>query len=352
MIKRIAVCICLLLACGWIFCAHSSAKESSELTKLADNVYAQIVSPDGNAVSNSGIVILDHSVLVFDTHFTPEAGQALLAAIRSVTAKPVSYVINSHAHADHTHGNQVFANAQLIASSATRRDVLERDLPSLNRTIGIAQSQMEELRRDLSKEADAAQIKRLSEQIKSREDYVQAMSRLKIVAPFVTLDDNLKIQDGKQEARILYLGKGHTDGDVVLFLPAQKIVFAGDLFFNDAIPNVQDASVLAWMKTLEEVLKLDADKFVPGHGGVGSRKDVEKFLAYFQELQSLVKEAIERGDSMEQATNEIVMPAKFSSYRFQNFFPSNIQKMFAELKALQASGAPAEGASKTDTKPK
>ena len=352
MTKRLAACSFLLFTCTWAFCAHSLAKENPKLTKIADNVYAQIVNPDGDAVSNSGIVILEHSVLVF-RHPLHAGSRPGFACCNPLHYAKAGFLRSEQPCACGPYARKPgISNAQLIASSATRRDVLERDLPSLNRTIGITQSQMEELRRDMSKEADAAQIKRLSEQIKSREDYVQAMSRLKIVAPFVTLDDNLKIQDGKQEARILYLGKGHTDGDVVLFLPAQKIVFAGDLFFNDAIPNVQDASVLAWMKTLEEVLKLDADKFVPGHGGVGSRKDVEKFLAYFQELQSLVKEAIERGDSMEQATNEIVMPAKFSSYRFQNFFPSNIQKMFAELKALQASGAPAEGASKTDTKPK
>ena len=348
MTKRLAACSFLLFTCTWAFYAHSSAKENSELTKLADNVYAQIVNPDGNAVSNSGIVILEHSVLVFDTHFTPEAGQALLTAIRSLTQKPVLYVVNSHAHADHTHGNQVFTDAQLIGSSATRKEVLELDLPSLNRTAAIAQAQIEKLRRDMSKETDSDEIKRISAQIKSREDYAQAMARIRIVAPFVTTDDNLKIRDGEQEVRILSLGKGHTDGDVVLFLPAQKIAFVGDLFFNNAIPNVQDAYMLAWMKTLEEVLKLDADKFVPGHGAVGSRKDVEKFLAYFQELQRLVKESVDLGDSMEQAINEIVMPVKFSSYGFQNFFPSNVQKMFAELKALPTSSAPADGTSKTE----
>jgi cyclase len=285
-------------------------------------------------------VILDHSVLVFDTHFTPEAGQALLASIRSVTAKPVLYVVNSHAHADHTHGNQAFPDAQLIGGSAARRDVLESDLPSLNRSLRIAQTQIEKLRQEMNKEKDPAQAKRLREQIKSREDYVQSMSRLKILAPVITIDDNMAIQDGTQEARMLFLGKGHTDGDVVLFLPAQKIAFLGDLFFNDAIPNVQDASILAWMKTLEEVLKLDAEKFVPGHGAIGSKKDVQKFLGYFQELQSLIKEAVDRGDSMEQVTGDITFPVKYSSYKFQNFFPSNVQKIYSELKALQSAPVP------------
>lgn len=311
-------------------------KENAELIKLADGVYARVVSPDGEEVSNAGIVVLEHSVLVFDTHFTPEAGQSLQSAIRSITPKPVRFIVNSHAHADHTHGNQVFPDAQLIGSSAARKDALQMDLPALNRTIAIAQSQLEKLRREISKESNSNQAQRLREQIKTREAYLQAMSRLKITAPLVTLDDSLKIQDGKQEARVLFLGKGHTDGDVIVFLPVAKIAFVGDLFFNDAIPNVQDASILAWMKTLEEVLKLEADKFVPGHGAVGDAKDVQKFLGYFQAIQSLVNESIDRGDTLEQATRDIAVPDRYSGYRFQNFFPSNVQKMYAELKALQA----------------
>jgi len=332
---------------GGIFPVQVQSKESAELAPIAENVYARIVTPDGDAVGNAGVVVLSHSVLVFDTHFTPEAGQALLSAIRALTPKPVLYVVNSHAHPDHTHGNQVFEGALLIGSTATRRDVLEVDLPSLNRSLGIAQSQLESLRRDSSKEAGTLQLQQMRGQIKDREDYIQMMSRLKIKAPLVTVDDSLKIQDGKDEVRILYLGKGHTDGDLVAFIPAQKIAFVGDLFFNEAIPNVQDASLLPWATTLEQVLKLDADKFVPGHGAVGSRKEVEEFRGYFKELQSLVKEAVDRGDTMEQVTKDLTVPPKFSSYRFQNFFPANVQKMYTELKALQISASPAEGSPKT-----
>ena len=333
--------ICLLILFCLLYCRTSAySAEDGEFTKLEENVFARIVNPDGNAVGNSGVVILEHSVLVFDTHFTPEAGQQLFAAIRAVTPKPVRWVVVSHGHPDHTHGNQAFGDAQVMGSAAARRDVLESDLPSLNRTVGITRSQLESLRRDLNREKNPAQAKRLLEQIKPREDYLKTMSGLKITAPSLTIEDGARIRDGKPEVRILYLGKGHTDGDVVLFLPAQKIAFTGDLFFNEAIPNVQDASILEWMKTLKELLKLEADRFVPGHGAVGTRKDVEKFAAYFEELRVAVKEALDRGDSMEQVTRDTMLPAKYSSCRFQNFFPTNVQKMYAELKALQLSEVP------------
>lgn len=330
----------MVLSC--LLCASSSAREDPELTRVAEGIYARIVSPDGDAVANAGVAVLDQSVLVFDTHFTPEAGESLLAAIRSVTPKSVRYVVNSHWHADHTHGNQVFAGAQIISSANARRDMLQNDLPSLNRSVRIAQTQIEKLRQAASKEPDIGQRQKMREQIKTREEYLQTMTRLKITVPVITLDENTAIHDGKQEARILFLGAGHTNGDIVLFLPAQKVVFAGDLFFNTAIPNVQDASILEWMKTLNGLLKLDADTFVPGHGPIGSKKDVEAFLRYLEELKSLVYPAVERGDSLEQATRDLQLPAKYSSYQFQNFFPSNVQKMYTELKALQIELSPAE----------
>jgi glyoxylase-like metal-dependent hydrolase (beta-lactamase superfamily II) len=305
------------------------------------------VSSDGEAVANVGVAVLDQAVLVFDTHFTPEGGESLLAAIRSITPKPVRFVVNSHWHADHTHGNQVFAGAQVISSSNARRDMLQMDLPSLNRAVQISQTQLEKLRKDLIKETDAAQRQNMREQIKSREEYLQTMARLKITPPIATVDESVIIRDGKQEARVLVLGAGHTDGDIVLFLPAQKVVFAGDLFFCNAIPNVQDANILGWMHTLDGLIKLDADKFVPGHGPIGSKKDVEAFLHYFEDLKALVGPIVERGDSLEQATRELEVPAKYSSYQFQNFFPSNVQKMFTELKALQLESLPAEDAAKT-----
>jgi cyclase len=341
---------CFSLLGSSIFLAFSifPAHAGGELTKLADNVYVQIVSPDSNAVSNSGIVILEHSVLVFDSHFTPEAGQALRTEIKSITSKPVAYVVNSHAHPDHTHGNQVFPDAQLIGSLNTRLGVLQTDLPSLNRSLAVTQAQLDKLRRNATQEINPDQGRRLREQIKSREDYLAAMAAQKIIAPFIALDDALTIQDGVQEVRILFLGPGHSDGDTILFLPWAKTVFVGDLFFNEAIPNVQDAQLLEWIKTIEKILELDAEEFIPGHGKIGSRKDLEQFLGYLRELRLLVEPYIERGDSQEQATREIQVPKKYSSYLFQNFFQANVQKMYTEVKAAQLASIPVEGPQSPD----
>lgn len=336
----------ILLFWGIVPCLHAQGRD--RLIKVTKDVYARVVSPNGNAVGNSGFILFQNSVLVFDTHYTPEAGNDLLNDIRSVTDNPVLYVVNSHFHPDHTHGNQVFAGAHLISNDGTRQNILQKDLPSLNRTIRITTDQLEKLQKQAENEKDGDSFDSLHRQIKTLQDYLATLSELKISAPFVVLDDFFIIQDGSKEVRLQFLGPGHTDSDIILFLPSEKIAFLGDLFFNQAIPNVQDANVLEWMKTLEKILELDCEQYVPGHGPVGNRQDVWKFLNYFEDLRALVDPFVIRGDSVELAVQEIQLPVKYSRYRFQNFFPANIQKMYEELKMSLLSSIPIEGPQKPE----
>jgi cyclase len=313
------------------------------LVKLSEDVYARIASPNGNAVGNSGFILLGNSVLVFDTHYTPEAGNELLNEIRSVSDKPVRYVVNSHFHPDHTHGNQAFTGTHLISNYGTRKDILEKDLPALNRAIRVATDKLEKLQKQAENEKNPVRLDSLHRQMKTDEDYLAPLVKLKISAPFVVLEDFFIIQDGSKEVRIQFLGSGHTDHDIILVLPSEKIAFLGDLFFNQAIPNVRDAEVLQWMETLGKILELDAELFVPGHGPPGNRQDVMKFLTYFEDLRALVEPFVIQGKSVELTMQEIQLPIKYSRYKFKNLFPANIQKMYAELKMLQLLSIPVEG---------
>jgi glyoxylase-like metal-dependent hydrolase (beta-lactamase superfamily II) len=283
------------------------------------------------------------SVLVFDTHFTPEAAWELLGDIRSVTHKPVRYVVNSHFHPEYTHGNQVFEGAHIIGSLGTRKNILQQDLPALNRSIRVTTSQLEKLRNDQTSEKDLERKESMQEQIDTLDDYLAALLYLKISAPSVVLEDYASLRDGSMEVRIQSLESDNANSITILFIPEEKIVFCGDLFFNIAIPNVQDAEILPWMETLMNLLDLDADQFVPGHGPPGRRRDVLRFLAYLQDLRMLVEPFVIRGDTVEKAMQEIQLPEKYSRYRFKHFFPSNIEKMYAELKTERLLSIPIEG---------
>jgi len=325
------------------FCLQVYAGENDRLIRVAENVYARIVSPNGNAVGNSGFILLERSVLVFDTHFTPEEGQQLLDEINTITPLPVRYVVNSHYHPDHTHGNQIFTDAHIIANRGTRQDILDNDRPSLERTIRVTTSQLERMREDAAKLKDPERIDSIQEQIGTRDAYLKELQELHIKAPFVVFNEYLTISEGGREAKIFFAGPGHTGSDTILFLPSVKIVFCGGLFFNTAIPNVQDAAILKWMDTLESIQTLDADLYIPGHGPPGKRQDVQKFLDYFLDLHTLVEAFVISGRSLEQAMLEIQLPEKYDSYRFKNLFPSNIQRMYEELKTELLFSIPIEG---------
>lgn len=336
----------------FIFCSISTIfgaeqasppNEAGEYEELAEGVYARIARPDDESVvSNSGFVILDKSVLVFDTHYTPEAGQALLSKIRSITSKPVRFVVNSHYHADHTHGNQAFpGSCHIIGTTAARQDALQKDLAALNRTLNASQEQIEKLEKEISEATDDAFIAEAEAQIRMRQQLVEGISRIKILPPVVAVEDKLIVKDGTREVELFSLGRGHTDGDLILYLPSEKIVFAGDLFFNAALPNTQDASVLDWMNTLSMLVQLDAAWFIPGHGPIGTKNDVLAFLAYFEELKSMVEPAVSFGDTLDQVIRNTQVPEKYSHYRFQQFFGANVQQMYTELKEQIPDAAPA-----------
>lgn len=338
--------VVLYIALVFFTAAVAYPEEDAQIVKLGDDIFARIVNPNGNAVGNAGFIVLEQGVLVFDTHFTPEAGQQLLQDIRSITSKPVRYIVNSHYHPDHTHGNQAFPGAHIIAIKKTREDILGKDLPSLNRTIRVTESQLDGMRKKSSKETNTGRRDALKQQIQTRQDYLSTLSQLKITLPVVVPENYMLIQDGSKEVRLQFLGPGHTDADTILYIPSDRIVFCGDLFFKNAIPNIQDANILKWMDTLKMILELDADRFVPGHGIVGNRRDVERFLAYFEQLRAIVEPFVLGGYSVEKAMQDIQVPAQYSRYRFMNFFTANVQKMYAELKQVQLLSIPIEGPKK------
>jgi len=327
----------------WLLLQSAPASPGAEVVRLAEGVYARIAEPDGEAVGNAGFVVLESGVLVFDTHATPGAGEALRAEVRKVTNLPIRFVVNSHFHPDHTHGNQAFSaggTADVLASTQTRRDILQKDIPAMNRSLAVVREQLARLQKDLLAARTSADYATLRDQIAQRQKFLDRMVGLRVVSPIVTLDRRLDVGDGARPLRLSYLGRGQTDGDVVLVLPDTKIAFAGDLFFNSALPAAQDAFLLDWSETLGALLDLDVETFVPGHGPVGTRADVQRFRRYLDDLRSLVEPSVAKGLAMEQVVREARVPDDYAGFRFQSFFPANVQKMYLELKALQAQQSP------------
>lgn len=202
--------------------------------KLSDNAYAYTAEGD----PNSGIIIGDDAVMVVDTQATPVMAADVIRRIRQVTDKPVKYVVLSHYHAVRVLGASAYGAQQIIASQDTYDLIVER-----------------------GEQDKASEIGRFPRLFNAVESVPPGMTW-----PTMTFSGRMTVWLGRLEVQLLQLGRGHTKGDTVAWLPQQKILFSGDLVEFDATPYAGDAYFEDWPATLDAIAALGPEKLVPGRG--------------------------------------------------------------------------------------
>jgi cyclase len=285
-----ALGVCVLRVSG-VTGAQNAAELAFTLKQVGPNVWAAISNPKSPTPggANTGFVIGDDGVAVIDAtlsgdadgNFRPLPSQQILAAIRKLTPLPVRFVINTHYHLDHTGGNAIFVNAGAVA--VTHQNVR-----------GWTHNE---------------NLRLYGKEIKpTQKTGIEA-----IPLPTVTYDQAIDLHLGSRTVRVRSF-PGHTGGDSVVLIPDAKVVFAGDLYWRDMVPNLVDATTDAWMDTLATLAKREPDAtFVPGHGDVGNAQNLGLFRDYLATLRRLVSEARARGQSGE-ALADAVMPALAAKY--------------------------------------
>ncbi|HEX4934223.1 MAG TPA: MBL fold metallo-hydrolase, partial [Gemmatimonadaceae bacterium] len=276
------------------------------------------------AISNATIVILDDGVLVVDSHSRPSIAKALVSELRRVTDKPVRYVVDSHFHWDHAQGNQAYmatwpAGAEIIASEATRFNLEHIGVARVKADIAMLPDSVALWRRQLATVADSAARRRLRDQADEAERYVNEIRTMELSLPTLTFERSLAIRRGATTVNIHFLGRGHTDGDVVVHLPEQRIVATGDLLHAWA-PFMWDAYPYDWIRTLVELEKLDFDQVLSGHGDVMQGKgQLRLWREYLSELMREVEVEVGRGRTRLE-TIQAVAPRLHA--RFASRFPA------------------------------
>ena len=202
-------------------------------TRLSDNAYAYTAEGD----PNTGVVIGDDAVMVIDTQATPVMAQDVIRRIREVTDKPIRYVVLSHYHAVRVLGASAYRPQQIIASEDTYDLIAERG----------AQDMKSEIER----------FPRLFQAVETIPG---------LTWPTLTFKGEMTVWLGQLEVRLIQLGRGHTKGDTVVWLPQQKILFSGDLVEFDATPYAGDAYFADWPATLDRIKALQPSALVPGRG--------------------------------------------------------------------------------------
>ncbi len=313
------------------------ASRHFQLYELSDGVYVALQKAGGWATSNAGIIDLGDRTLVFDTLLTPQAANDLRAAAESLTGRPVTTVLNSHHHRDHVWGNQVFAaTADIVASTVTRQLMATQGLATmaLQREQAAAQlAVLEQQQRGPTKGQDRQQ---LALQIDYYQGIVAALPLLQPRLPNLTFDSQLVIHGSQRRVEALTYGIGHTQGDVMLFLPAEGILFAGDLISVNYHPYLADGDPGEVNRIIDLVTnKLKPQIVVPGHGEIGNGEDLQAMARYLTVLteMALVELAykLENPAQLEEKIAGLAIPTPFVTWSYANFFTDNLRFLYQRM---------------------
>lgn len=294
---------------------------------------------------NGSIFVNEDDVLVVDSHITPAAAWALLKELKNITDKPVRYVVNTHFHFDHAHGNQVFpADVEIIGHEFTREKLVagaSKSGRSWDLFVGGLPARITEMELELKAAQDAPDPTRAAELQKNLEvqrQYQAATAAIEVTPPTTTLSQRMTLYRGGREIQLLYFGRGHTGGDVVVYLPAEKVVATGDLL-TAGLSYMGDGYLEEWADTLEELKGLDFEWILPGHGEAYRGKErIDYFQSYLRDLSKKVAQMHADGVSAEEAAKRIDMTshaAHFAMITGPGVHPHAVARAYALLEGTE-----------------
>jgi cyclase len=265
---------CFLIALLVVSAAHGQALPEARTVSLNDRVHV-LLGPVQHAnrlnqgyMINSTVIVGEQGVILIDSGGSAEVGRHIAAAVRRITDKPVTHVVNTHHHGDHHLGNAAFEGASFISSEVCRKLVLET----------------------------AAEWLKIMEGAVGR-----PLPGTRAIPAGVTYVEGSRTETFIQGVRMVFwVPRGsHTAGDLLVYLPDDKVLVAGDVLVNRVVPTLQDGFVKNWIRTLDELQTLGAVRFVPGHGELMAPDDVAALRGAMQRFYTGVKDGFRNGQNEE-----------------------------------------------------
>ena len=278
--------------------------------KVAEGVYYATATGSTTIGSNAVVIVNEDDVLLVDPGITPAAASTFIADVKTLTPKPIKYVVDTHYHYDHAFGNQVFGpDVTIIGHDTTRRRLtgpgsLKERTYLTNGTAAIA-NRFTQLKNQIAAAADPQQRAILERQLAIHQLYADEQAKIRPTPPNATLSRDMTLHRGSREIQIRFFGRAHTDGDIVVFLPKERMIATGDLI-TSGLSYTGDAFIEEWPATLEGVLSLEFDTVLPGHGTVFKGKDhIRNLQAYWRDFYQQATALRKQGVAPEEAAKRI-----------------------------------------------
>src|SRR5215510_9405951 len=292
-------------------CSHEGPSRGDakfEFQKVADGVYAAVAEPAYKVNSNTAIIESDDGVMVVDTHSKPSAARVIVAQLREMTPKPVRYVVNTHFHWDHWHGNEVYPDvyphAEIVTNQLTREAMVKKGLKRIQDHVRQMPDEIAQLKAAVAKAAGDGDRERLRGELKLAESYLAEVAALRPALPTMAFEGTMKLYRRDREIHLLFLGRAHTAGDVFVYLPKEKVVVTGDALIGWT-PFMGDGYPDEWAGTLDRLAQLDFTHIIMGHGDVTGREWLNTFRSYVLDMVEGVRQEAATGATLDEVKQRV-----------------------------------------------
>lgn len=270
------------------------------LIEVAPGVFGYVQGGGVTGVSNGGLIVGEESAIAVDALFVPSMTRRYLRAIRRATKKPVSHLIATHHHIDHIGGNQFFPRSEIVAHINCREEMVRFGLP----------------------------VDRLKAFIPA---FADELDELRLVLPDVVYAGQLTLHQGDRAIELLYMGPAHTPGDTLVYLPNEKVLFAGDVAFHYVVPGPFDCHVSSWIRVADRIAGLDVEVIVPGHGPLGTKKELREMRDYLALVRREARKSYRAGEPSDEAARKLKVGGFYTQWANPERLPMIVQRLYMEF---------------------
>lgn len=306
-----------------------------DVVRLADGVYACINRFGGKAICNAGIIDNGESTIIFDTFLSPDAAEEMIRVLSQLNLPPIRYVVNSHCHNDHVRGNQCFPAEVKILSTKRTAELMASEEPksiAAEKVYGPVQYRhYDSLFTAYKGDTTAMEFQIIKMNRTYYSELAESYRKVRTRLPDTYVVKEMSLDGSKRKARLIDEGAGHTESDLILYLPDDSTVFAGDLVFNKCHPYLADGSVSGLKKTLAEMERMPLRTVVPGHGNVGGRESIKEMREYVETIEALIGKLKKEGAGKE-AVKNVRIPEAFKNWGLSEFFRDNAEFVYDTMK--------------------
>ena len=275
----------------------------AEIVELETGVYARL----HEGLTNAGFIVGDSGVLVIDSLRVPSFARDLIQDVRHVTSKPIQYVVDTHSHWDHSWGNEEFPEATIIGHENCYKEMVD---------------------------VEASRQWR-DKVVSANEPWSEEARLVNITPPSLTFETSMQLFFGGREIHLRYFGKAHTSGDIFIHLPGERIVFTGDVAQDSGVPYLGDGYPGEWPETDNRLVELPVDRFVSGHGPVGTHEALMTARSFIHSLVDHLNAAIQEGQDEATASASVLaaLNPEFGGWRSFDRLNESLPGLYGKLKA-------------------